>query len=82
MKKTIRQSRAFTLTQENVRNPNKVGKGKRYYTIQYHGWDDADEVRAAIDPKYSIGGKNAYKWKFKDRAVAEKKWTLLMLRWA
>ncbi|CAB4125579.1 hypothetical protein UFOVP181_3 [uncultured Caudovirales phage] len=82
MKKILYKSENFRLVSENVRNLNKVGKGKRYYTIEHLGWlPMEEEVRDMIDPKRSIGGKYATRWKFKDLAIAQKKWTMLMLKW-
>ena len=83
MKKILYKSSNFRLISENVRNPKKVGKGKRYFTIEHCGWGliEDDEIRDMIDPKRNIGGKYATRWKFKDLAVAQKKWTMLMLKW-
>ena len=86
MKKIIHKTRCFTLTSENRRDPNKRGKGHKYYRITADDWrigvEEWDAVRNIVDPKRNIGGRYGASWAFKDLQEAKKKFTMLILRWS
>ena len=86
MRKIIHNSRCFKLTSENRRDPNKRGKGHRYYKITADDWqigvDDWDDVRKIVDPQHNISGRYSNSWAFKDLNVAKKKYMMLIMRWS
>lgn len=85
MRNLIHKSRYFRLTKQNVKNVKKRGKGSRIYKIIVDAWlpdAELEEIRNIVDPIRNIGGHDAYSWKFKDLATAQKKYTMLLLRWS
>ncbi len=85
MRKTLHESKYFRLTSENRKDPNKRGKGHRYYKITWYNWrlpDDDDKVRDIVDPNRNIGGKHGSNWAFKKLEDAEKKYTMLIMKWS
>lgn len=82
MKKIIRQSNNFIITQRRHRKPNKRGKGHRYYTIDLVEWfpdDEIEGIRNLLDPTGMISDVNGFRYTFQDLDTAQKKFTLLML---
>lgn len=86
MRKVLRESKYFRLVSENRKDPNKRGKGHRMYKITWYNWrlpiEDEERVRDIVDPNRNISGKNGSTWAFKRLEDAEKKYTMLLLRWA
>jgi hypothetical protein len=85
MRKRLRESKYFRLSCENRKDPNKRGKGHRYYTITWHNWrlpvEAEEQVRDIVDPKRNISGKRGSTWAFKKLEDAEKRYTMLLLKW-
>lgn len=85
MRKRLHESTYFRLTEEPRKDPNKRGRGHRHYRITWHGWQlplgDEEKVRDIVDPHRNISGKKGSSWIFKDRTVAEQKYTLLLMKW-
>jgi hypothetical protein len=84
MMKLLRQCRYCNLYSSNRRNPNKRGKGQRYYTIGLRGYpfyNIIEEIRDLVDPLHNIGGRHGSSWSFKSRETAEKLFTMLLLKY-
>lgn len=83
-RKTINESQTFRLVELRHR---KQKHGAPMYEIIWHNWKtmptgDEETMRNMIDPTRGIGGNNGRHWKFRDRNVAEKIYTMLVLKWS
>jgi len=78
MKTLLASSRNFTLAQE-------VQKNKTYYRITYKSvnlHDQLEEIRDMLDPDRNLFIKKVrFQYRFTDQDLAEKNYTMLVLRW-
>jgi len=84
MKKILHQSRLFSLAKHNIKNPKKRGKGHAMYIITVEGWftsGEMEEIRNIVDPMRNLSGNGGFTWKFKNLTLAQKVYTMLLLRW-
>jgi hypothetical protein len=85
MNRILHESKHFKLTEIRHRKQKKDSR-KPVYEIKWHGigapFATAEEVRDVIDPLRNIGGHGARRWQFRDLKTAEKKYMMLVMRWA